>query len=708
MPSNIAETIVGTAARRREPVTYSLLAVGVLFIVVTIYWGLRWNSEREPAPTEPGAEQTAGADEKKKERIGSSSAGDYLAGAVWSGLLAGIFLAAGGWNATRQMGTGAVVHDARVLFMALGGSIGALTALLGLALAWRWQKSIVQWISQGETEEAKWVLASLAIVFVGLALLFASMQLGRAEERSSLLIRRMMYGSNSVLSGLLLVLVLAAVNVAVAVKLPDNVITTSAAFQGLSDESRELLRTINEPVKIYLVMPESFGDDVGMPGLFGECKALLRACEDRNSHIMAVFLTPATDMEEIRRTQERLEIPKDQRGSFGFMIGYGNDEKPSGFIPAEGGLVQETREGRRLFHGEARLMTELNFLSGGAKRPVVYFTQGNLEPSLTGPTRDNPRSCKEIARYLTERKFDVKPLLLEPDMKIDLTDANMIVIAGPRTPFRRDQIELLRRYLFPPRPEIPGGKVLAFLPAVRGEKGQVAPTELEGLFADFGVQVEPRRLFTLPRSLPQKAYPPDVVMATVSPILQRYLPEGFRVRLGNVRPVSAGQAARPDQSVQPLMFSYPRVFVYQDSNYDSDPLAIDELILKEEEQGKLQTFKEKKVSPAAPIGALVAERLRQEQGGSRVRLAVIGSDWFVDDAVLSQASLGPESYTQVLTLLIEMIRDRPEAMKIEPRAIGVFNLDKDVNEDRLFWLPLFLSALAICGLGVGVWMARRR
>jgi uncharacterized Tic20 family protein len=700
-------SIIGWAAGRRELVGYVCAGLGAVLALLTVHWGLQWQGAREPAPAEPSAEQ------KTDVKLPNTGTGDSLPAAVWSGVLAVVAFSGAAWNLGRKAEPDRAPLETRLMFLLMGGLAGLFTALLGFALAWRWQRSILLWVNQGETEEAKWVLAALSILFAGLLLLFFSMQLGRTEERSSALVRRMLYGVSTVLSALLLLLVLAVGNVIAFLKLPDSVITTAAAFKGLSPESKQFLKSIDQPTRVYLILPENYVDEDGYMGLYADCRALLRSCEEANANIKAVYLSPAADADEIRQTQDRLEIPKDLRGAFGMLIGYGETEKPSGTIPV-GALLDYNRDGQPIFQGENRLMTELNFLSGGAKRPVVYFTQGNGEYAITPPTEINPRSCSEIVEYLKDRKIDVKPLVLEAGKPLDLTDASMVIIPGPRAPFRPEQIELLRQYLNPPAKGGPApGKIIAYLPAIPAENGTVASTGLEELFFEFGIIIENRRLL----SLPGQGYPPTDVQGTLSPVLRRVqhglasmFAEDFRIRFGNVRVIETVQTRAPGRMSLPLFASFGGYATYQDTRFNSSPDEISKILEKERQNNSSRTANELRISNQfIPFAAFCSQRVQDETSVREVpRVVAVGTDWLIDDAILKQSTLGPENYKRLFGLLVGWVRERPESMGIEPRAVGVFTLPKETDDFALYFMPLLLLLIGIVGLGLGVWMARRR
>jgi hypothetical protein len=703
--------------RNREPVSYGALAAGVLLVALTIFWAIRWYSGRDQPPPKPEAAQTATEDEEKKDEGKVSDRADYLPAAFWSALLAMLCLGAGGMLLTRKPEPGREVHEARLWLIVVGGVAGLVTALLGFSLAWRWQSSALLWVGEGETQEAKWVLASLAIFLAGLALLFFSVQLARPEERSSVLLRRVLYGSNAVVTGLLMLMLLAVVNVVVFVKLPESMITTASAFKGLSPASKEFLHTFNEDATVYLVMPETFAVRIQDPSnpmrpqaytaLSTDCRALMNAVHAENPRIKTKALSPATDDDEIRALVRRLKLPEEQRKRYGLIVTVGKDEELNAFIGTNE-MVLGSEQGP-VFQGENRLMTELNFLGSGGKKPVVYFTQANAEPSI-GPESPSTRTARDLVEYLRERKYDVRPLLIETGKRPDLSEAAVVVVAAPRVPFTPEQVNVLGDYLMP-KGDVPGGKLVALLPAFPDNAGNVSATGLEELFARLGVGVERQRILGLPRP----GVPPGVVPGTIGdegrefdhPLTRLMAPEQFLL-FGNLRPVTRGGAAKNLRGYN-LFVTRPGWYTYRDDKYDSNPDEVEAQLRKETGMGSIRTAREKQVTnQPVPFGVYVAEQVREgEESRERPRLLVIGTDWFFADDALRQTRV-PQEYIARMGAMLEFMRERPRGMNIEPRALGTFTLKKDPDAVSLVFLPIGLVVFGITALGVGVWVARRK
>ncbi|MCE9534630.1 MAG: GldG family protein [Planctomycetes bacterium] len=716
-------SLVEWVARKREPVAGLFIAIGVLLAILAVVWGIRFNDSqsKSSAPInleekKPGEAATFEDLDKAAKALKSKE--DYLPAAIWSGLLALLCIGTGVWRFSRKPEENAIVFESRLWLLMLGVSFGFLTTLLGLAFAYRWQESILLWVNDGEKREARWVLASLAIILAGLVAIFLSLQLARSEERNSVLFRRLLYGGNAVVSAFFLLLILVVVNVFVFLKLPDNVITTATAFRGLSQPAKEFLHSVDEPVTLYLVMPENLpiGEGRKYSGLYADCRALLKACQDENPLIKVKALSPIRDGEEINRVMKK--APEGLRNEFGILIAYGKSEDSTAFVPLAD-VLTTSPNGAIVFQGENQLLTEMSFVSGGSVKPVIYFTQGNGEPTINpAEARKSPRSAIALVQNLTERKYEIKPLVFEQGTKPNLSDAAMIVVAAPLRPLSNEQQTILSEYM-KPKGKIPGGKLVAILPAFADPNGKVAPTGLEDLLAGFAVKVEERRLFTLPieRPAPIPDHPEVIFGDNLAESrefqhrLLRFLHRGeipavlpFR----NVRPISTQNRVREGQLAFNL-FQSLQDWSYQDEKFFSNPLDVVNQIRREiDGKSKSITVTEKNVNRIpVPFAAYFADRVEDgSEMKERPRLLVIGTDSFLADDILRQSRI-PDKYINIMGDMIDFMREKPKGINVPPREFATYALPEKTNAVSLFYLPVLLIVLGIVALGVGVWVTRR-
>jgi ABC-type uncharacterized transport system involved in gliding motility auxiliary subunit len=125
--------------------------------------------------------------------------------------------------------------------------------------------------------------------------------------------------------------------------------------------------------------------------------------------------------------------------------------------------------------GEQELTNALIKVIQG-RTPKVYFTQGHGEKDTTSSDR---AAYKGIADALTADNFVVDKIVLAQLADVP-ADADVIVVAGPKTDFLAPEVDLLRKFL------ARGGKVFAMLdPVIKADQPQ--PVALQALLKDWGI-----------------------------------------------------------------------------------------------------------------------------------------------------------------------------------------------------------------------------
>src|SRR5262249_41531898 len=133
--------------------------------------------------------------------------------AVASVLLPLTTLAAAIWQKVRRPGKVSELDATRMLILALGGVLGLNLLLISLAVLFEWWQYVAGGLGVWQRSDGWRVWVFLLLLFVGLAVMFLSLQLGRTQERTNIVVRRLLYGYNSVLTGLLLLSILGLCNV---------------------------------------------------------------------------------------------------------------------------------------------------------------------------------------------------------------------------------------------------------------------------------------------------------------------------------------------------------------------------------------------------------------------------------------------------------------------------------------------------------------
>ncbi len=717
----------------RKPTAVALGVLALVFTVCAILWGLRgvsaYKAEADKVAEgkdvkskpfgDPELDITKDKD-KEKDAAAKPFSADYMPAAVWAGLMAFTCLGAFGWLATREADAADPAAGSRLEVLTFGATAGLLTATLGFVWGVSWWESLTRWVNNGEKAEAKWVFVAVSVFFAGLTLMFFSTQLGRPAQRDNVLLRRLMHGFNAVFHGILVLILLVGVNVFFFLKVPATFVANDAAFTELTPESKTFLRSLDQPVHAYLIMPERFPAEIaGLPydNLYADTRGLLGQAEDQSQHFKATFLSPSLDKAKINALYDQLDL-KD-RDQTGILLAVGEDRAATTFIRAEELLEiipSDTRpvSYQVVYQGENRLLSELAYMTDSRAKMAVYFTQDHGELAVDAGGGQPDRSLSGVVNYLKARKIRAEALKLDEAKPKIPDDAAVVVIAGPRqtiTP-TSSLMKALPEYLKPTSQGTKPGKLMVFLPAFRGLDGKVAPTGLEELLAEVGLQLESARLVTRPGILPAvqgKNIPPDYLVA-----------EGYETRhplspsfdnqwlLKDCRVVRASAQPNPALKLTRLMGT-PRGFpTWQETDFTASPAATFEA-MRADPNGPLPLQKKLSQQPQVFAFAVSAVAPGGDTGGKpppeQPRMLVFASDTVLADR--SAFDLGsPEFRHQLAAGGVDWLREREASIGIKPRAVNLFKMPPIEMDSKLTLLAMMTIGLA--GLGVGVWYSRRR
>jgi hypothetical protein len=626
-------------------------------------------------------------------------------------------------------------EKARLVLLFLGGSVGLATAVLGAALPFTTFSEQLKGGLESWRANPKGLIWSSLALLGGLGLMFVSLQLGRGMERTSQSMRRLIYGYNAVLTGLLLLAVLA---------LP-NVLSYAAPFSGvmgatddwtksrvytLQPATRTYLRELEAPVRVVLLL------DPADP-LYGEMNLLL-------DNVLAVTNKVSRDSVAVRRgpqgvdarllhIMENYNIPN----PYGVLVlvGEGKDEKHD-FIPADdlAGGRGRSEEGSYFFTGEQAVLNSIKFLAEG--KAVIYFTQGSGEPGLAGgrpmmpgqPPQEGGLSM--LRRRLTQRKgFEVKELRAEPGLKDVPEDASVVVVAGPTREMPKEMVQALERYLNRRENEkkgIKAGKLFVLVGPVAqrvGESRTLVKTGLEGLLAKYSVKLgndviynsltnDPRFLNVVEAVTdPESPNPVAKAFDPAHPVL-RTLFTFYRAR--TVSPAPAGPGG--SSGVEKLLVTNALRGYWAETDQNVSPVEKRNQLVRWLRSGRpeeIQKWREVAGSQLS-LGVTVTAGVpglpgdRAHAGLQKPRMVVIGNAWWITDRFLEGE---PRSY-DLFENCVAWLRERPTVGKTEPPEEGPkkpYKLEIPAeNQTRMTWLPLVLMGLGVLGLGCGVWVVRRR
>lgn len=619
----------------------------------------------------------------------------------------------------------------RLLALILGGLAGFATFLLGLGLPLGpWAARIVPAATTKEAEpilqvwkDNWWRIGVIALaVLGGLVVMFLSLQLARSVERASAGMRRLLYGYNAALTGLLLFAILGLVNVLSYVHLwpftlfGQQIDWTPSQLYTLSPRSVNILKKeVTGSVEVLVLMPTS-------DPLTEEINRLINNIKQQNPRFTVSYISPDVSRNEFAKTliqyaklidRAKLSPPDSQRGRIGLIVVYRNEGKEDAqFIPYSD-LSSRTpgQRQRMVFRGENQVMRALVRLIDKTPAKVV-FTRGHGELGSEPAGRPGMGgSLADLKRLLNAKgNYEFKEATLGVEGAKGLEDADVVVIARPTRAFPPKAIEALRNYLNPTGTS-KKGKLIVLLDT-RVQDGKMLHTGLEPLLRSYGVEISDKRILT------NTDKPESVLVAsnpeTTNPLATSFSGLGRRILyFHEPRRVQAAQGGNRLYKVDEVFTTLSGRLVWEESNLTAPGLDLLNRYLKQapEDRPKAEVdvpvavaVSETKPQPGLPAGHVPVS-------AEAPRMVVFGdASWLSDDEV--SGDRGTNS-VDLFATCVSWLRGRsdlgPDVAPDKDRAD--FTLRDKLQPDdvrRLEWLPLGLLFVSIAGLGGGIWVIRRR
>jgi hypothetical protein len=660
-----------------------------------------------------------------------------------------LFVGVGLWQAITPP-ENASIQDMRLLIL-FTGLVGGL--IVAVATAWRtwlsWRLIFPADVPMAQSEGVWRLWLYAYIEMFALAVLFGSLLLARADIRQNAAMRRLLFGYNTFLTGLLVLVTLVIANVVVYATYPLNFeFSKTLGLHGLSDSSKNLLRALKEDTHVYVLITRRNEISPDLRNLMENLQAYTR-------RLQVTFLSPDLDSERYRklvikypavrteRTMVHSLDPDEEVAGRGVLIVYGPDvgtKTPHAFIPLRE-LYDVRKDDPRdpskqtiLFQGEKVIMTQLRLLVNREQKPTIYFTQGNGELKLQNAMPGVPREVVMLGgdtrggmglllERLKKDNYEVRGLVWKapprqqppgelmvysqktPKDKHEVpADAQVVIIADPRAQFSPEVRSALLRFLESGGKDKKGGKLILLAGAAFTSQGAPFNNGLEDLLRVYGVQLGDGFLMRVP---PNPELSRLEVVANVPANSRNPVAADFRTRefpLGITSRAATG-LARSVRSVGPPHLSQAEtmlevgeahnglVWSETDLNALRDP---ERFTIRLEDEGQLEMRRAKE-----PVPVVVAAK----GSDGRPKLVVFGDARFASNLVVRS----PYPYYDFLTSTIEWLVERPENMGIKPKESGFFQLPAEkVNGSRLVWLPLGLILLTLVGTGLGIWVVRRR
>ena len=725
------QTLDAFLQRNRENIGLGLLVVGGAFLLVpllNLIWLIQSKSANVPV-------------------------------AVWGFLVALTCLVGGLWirlaEPTQNLGRLDVV---RLAVLTVGSVVGLVTVLLGLWLPFGpWSFAFIPTPpNPGEAavpiirlwrENAWRITACAAALFFGLALMFASLQLARGAIRGNAVMRRLLFGYNTVLTGLLLFAVLFVVNV--LAYLPIKPLTffdhpvdwTPGQIFTLSDTTEKLLKSLDKAPKVTVMMWRNLIFTQDVQRLVDNMKKVDPRLEYR---LIYPDKNPEDFETELLKYHIRFDdifLPyRDEDGqpikAGGVLVEYGSDHV---FIPGRALFrpIQSQQRGpfRYAFLGEREMAKALRKLS--EKAPAkIYFTQGNGELDLedSDPLHFD-QGAGLIKQHLLDRgNYEVLPLKLGIGTEAVPKDANVVVVARPMTPLNTRAVEALRAYLKREETKDKDGNVtqakgkLLVLMDVVTSNDQMLQTGLEPLLREYNVEVGNDRLLSVEVFIGGGMRPserPEDVKVMANPRSRNPVALAFSRGLGRrqftfhtVRSVSSesqgGVMAGRGATAEALLISVEDA-IWKTTNLTTPPQRLfREYLRTRPDERKDKMYNTMPVAVAVSDGGqtVPVPGHTPVPGKETPRMVVFGDATWVTNRALTQAN-GKDA-KDLFTSCLSWLRERPDiGVDVKETVRPTFTLAGRLQEgtgavSRLYWLPTLFVLLSVLALGGGVWVARRR
>jgi hypothetical protein len=558
--------------------------------------------------------------------------------------------------------------------------------------------------------------------------MFASLQLARGVERESGIMRRLLYGYNTVLTCVLLLAVLVLVNVLAYVQLkPFNLFSrpfdwTSSGLYEISPATRGMLENLKEPVKVHVLLS-------GVAGV-RETESLLESFRSVSPQITWEVLSRDRNRRRIIELMEEYKFSE----PMGLLVVYGTESNErSKFIPLSELLLETEREeeGPLKFNyaGESALYNAITFLQEGEKTKI-YFLQGHGELDINDrATPDIDQGMGILRDRLAAGNYEPAPLLLEPGGRVP-EDAGVVVVARPQTPVPEHAVKALREYL-KGEGRKSKGKMMVLLDVVLN-KDKIVQTGLEGLLAEYNVRVrEDRVVSILQRFIRLNPFQdPESLLVKGDPLSGNPVGRAFALVANDptlfwffdTRSVTSADEAGPAGPMSPfqvrrMLLVSPEFQIWSETNFAKNlGDEVDSLLLNPE----VRTARVSK----EPIGVAVAvsEPKQQQQqqplnphrmpgDDAEPRLVVFGDASWVSNLSMAERARGPNfsaEHYDLFTSCVSWLRERPTVgLKAKPRTEYTLKAAPE-NHMRMMVLPGFLMVIGIIGVGLGVWVVRRR
>jgi ABC-type uncharacterized transport system involved in gliding motility auxiliary subunit len=447
---------------------------------------------------------------------------------------------------------------------------------------------------------------------------------------------------------------------------------THTQIYSLSDTTKKILAGLKQPVQVTVFMTQ------GSSRLLPEVKELLARYQAASPKIEVEYLDPRRNMARaealvkeagvkestvvFRSGDRRKYVEEDKLADFDF----------SGMTMGGGAPSVKAFKGEEAFTSAILSVTE-------SKQPKVYFSKGHGEAAI-----DSGERMKGYA--------DAKQILERSNMTVGTwdglgkdnlpADADLIIVAGPRTAFLEPEAGALEKYL------AAGGHALLLLdPILPGPGAPPLDLGFGGLLGKYGIKLGNDLVVDPANALPMIGA--ETVLANkygTSPIVSGLSAEGLPVILPLARSVT--KAEKPPEGLTETML------------IETSPEGWGETNLKDLDAG----IKKDPEDTQGPVSLAVSLSAADAKADAKMpRLVVIGNSRFAANGAIENGANGT-----LFANAAHWLVGSEKQVGIPPKTPAQTSLSlTDAQVNRLAWAAVVgLPGLAVL-LGIWVWYRRR-
>ncbi|MHC5037469.1 MAG: GldG family protein [Planctomycetota bacterium] len=459
----------------------------------------------------------------------------------------------------------------------------------------------------------------------------------------------------------------------------------------ISERAKNFLQSLEDPVHITVFYSDQYPLHVWARQRIED---LLEEFQLHSDRLEVKYIDPYRSPAETQQIRQKLGIPENDFNDGVVVFRYGEKAQyvadnrivEYAFNPQEKPIPDRIRD-RKTFLGEDAFMTVMFNLVEGVK-PVVYFLTGHGESS---PDDREAFGLSMAAGVLQGDGYDVRQLLFSERNPIVPEDADLVIIASPRSPLPNEHIHVLKGYAEQ------GGKFLIF-PSLQFREGETKPIDMNlgPLLDHFDVEVSEKVLIEdvyRGRQMP-------VQMIRVTKYDEKH-PATKAMGKGEEKPTNfwAPRVIRPKgKQAVPVVFSSVTTIEKGDMTEVTDERRYQELVRRQ--QSLFNPEKDKR----GPFPLVVVSEVPGKRPELTARAVVAGTHTAIANGTLMLPLFNKDLFLNLVNWQTARESHMGIAAK-HPREVAYHV--RPSTRKKVFVLVMVVLPLIAIVAGAGVWMLRR-